>query len=65
MIDSNNVKEALCERIRNRAYSFDYGENISNMSRFRKIQRHLIDIIIMIECMILEGDVEKDNTERP
>ena len=60
MIDSNNVKEALCERIRNRAYSFDYGENISNMSRFRKIQRHLIDIIIMIECMTLE-----DNAERP
>lgn len=65
MIDSNNVKEVLCERIRNRAYSFDYGENISNTSKLRKIQRHLIDIIIMIECMILEGDVEKDNTERP
>ena len=60
MIDSNNVKEALCERIRNRAYSFDYGENISSMSRLRKIQRHLIDIIIMIECMTLE-----DNAERP
>lgn len=56
MIDSNSVKEALCERIRNRAYSFDYGENISNTSKLRKIQRHLIDIIIMIECMILEGD---------
>ena len=49
MIDSNSVKEALCERIRNRAYSFDYGENISNTSKLRKIQRHLIDIIIMIE----------------
>ena len=60
MIDSNSVKEALCERIRNRAYSFDYGENISNTSKLRKIQRHLIDIIIMIECMILE-----DNAERP
>ena len=44
MIDSNNVKEVLCERIRNRAYSFDYGENISNTSKLRKIQRHLIDI---------------------
>ena len=60
MIDSNSVKEALCERIRNRTYSFDYGENISNMSRLRKIQRHLIGIIIMIECMTLE-----DNAERP
>lgn len=60
MIDSNSVKEALCERIRNRAYSFDYGENISNTSKLRKIQRHLIAIIIMIECMTLE-----DNAERP
>ena len=60
MIDSNSVKEALCERIRNRAYSFDYGENISNTSKLRKIQRHLIGIIIMIECMTLE-----DNVERP
>ena len=27
--------------------------------------RQLIDVVIMIECMALEGDVEKDNTERP
>ena len=65
MIDLNRAKEAICDRIKNRAYNLEYGEHIANTSKLRKIQMQLIDIIVMIECMILEGDVEKDNTERP
>ena len=54
---ANSIKEALCERIKNRAYNMEYGESISNISKIRKIQRHLIDIVIMIESM-----VQDDNT---
>lgn len=42
---ANSIKEALCERIRSRTYDMEYGESISSISKIRKIQRHLIDII--------------------
>ena len=53
---ANSIKEALCERIRNRTYDMDYGESISRISKIRKIQRHLIDIIIMIESMVQDDN---------
>ena len=56
MTDSSSIKEALCERIRSRAYTMEYGEGISNISKIRRVQRHLIDIIIMIEAMVQEDN---------
>lgn len=56
MTDSSSIKEALCERIRNRTYNMEYKEGISNISKIRRIQRHLIDIIIMIEAMVQEDN---------
>lgn len=53
---ANSIKEALCERIRSRTYDMEYGESISSISKIRKIQRHLIDIIIMIESMVQDDN---------
>ncbi len=53
---ASSIKEALCERIRSRTYDMDYGESISNISKIRKIQRHLIDVVIMIESMVQDDN---------
>jgi len=53
------VKSAICERIKNNDYKNDNG--ISGVSRLRKIQKSLINTVIMIEIIINTDYFDLDN----